>query len=119
MKGDEDSNDHEVVTDHPLYALLLRREPNSEMTAATFKETLQCNLGLWGNAYARIGRTTAGKINADLSDRAGQGAPGTVRRRIAIYRHRQRRKLRARGDDPHPGAQLQWNQWPVSGRADA
>ncbi len=44
---------------HPIYDLL-RFNPNKEMTASVFKETLQGHLVLWGNAYARIKLNRAG-----------------------------------------------------------
>ena len=43
----------EKVPEHPLYRLL-HDEPNPEMTAYTFKESLQGHVALWGNAYAEI-----------------------------------------------------------------
>ncbi|MBV8780744.1 MAG: phage portal protein [Phycisphaerae bacterium] len=52
-EGDEDSNERERAKWHPAYSLL-RRQPNSEMTATVFKETIQGHLGAWGNGYARI-----------------------------------------------------------------
>jgi HK97 family phage portal protein len=53
FEGSEDDKDHVVAQGHPL-AGLLRYQPNPEMSAAVFKETLQGHLCLWGNAYARI-----------------------------------------------------------------
>lgn len=47
--------------DHPLY-FLLHDEPNPEMSAYTFKETLMTHLLLWGNAYAQIIRNGRGDI---------------------------------------------------------
>ena len=41
--------------DHPLYKILYR-QPNPEMTAFVFWETLMTHLLLWGNAYAQIVR---------------------------------------------------------------
>jgi HK97 family phage portal protein len=38
---------------HPVYAVLHDR-PNPVMTAYEFKETMQSNLNLWGNAYAQV-----------------------------------------------------------------
>lgn len=43
----------ERATDHPLYRVL-QEQANSEMTAFTFKETLQAHLDTWGNCYAWI-----------------------------------------------------------------
>jgi HK97 family phage portal protein len=45
---------------HPLYRLL-HDEPNSEMTALVFRETLQAHVLLWGNAYAEIERDGSGR----------------------------------------------------------
>ncbi len=49
------------ATDHPLYTLL-HDAPNEEMTAQTFRETLQAHLALWGNAYAQIVRERSGRV---------------------------------------------------------
>ena len=49
----------------PLHHLL-RYEPNSQMTASAFKETLQGHLCLWGNAYARIQFNRGGEVKALL-----------------------------------------------------
>lgn len=49
--GDGDQ-DRERDGEHPA-SRLLRREPNPEMTPATWKATLQGHLCTWGNAYAR------------------------------------------------------------------
>ena len=46
---------------HPLY-LILHDEPNPEMTAFVFRETLVSHLLLWGNAYAQIIRNGKGEI---------------------------------------------------------
>jgi HK97 family phage portal protein len=43
----------EPLRDHPLYRLL-HDQPNPEMTAVVFRETLQAHLLTWGNAYAEI-----------------------------------------------------------------
>ena len=51
------------ATDHPLY-FLLHSEPNEEMTAYTFWETLLTHLLLWGNAYVQIIRNGKGEITA-------------------------------------------------------
>lgn len=45
----------ERATKHPLYRLL-RRQPNPEMSAMRFRQTLQAHVLLWGNAYAEIER---------------------------------------------------------------
>lgn len=49
--------------DHPLYAVL-HDEPNPEMSAFTFRETLMTHLALWGNAYAQVIRDGRGKVVA-------------------------------------------------------
>ena len=46
--------------DAKLYKLL-HDEPNPEMTAFVFRETLQAHVLLWGNAYAEIERDSAGR----------------------------------------------------------
>ena len=45
---------------HPAYSLL-HDSPNSEMTAAVFKEVLQGHVVTWGNGYAHIMRDGAGR----------------------------------------------------------
>ena len=49
------------ATQHPLYELL-HDQPNPEMTAVVFRETLQAHLGTWGNAYAQIVRDRGGRV---------------------------------------------------------
>ena len=51
----------EKAIDHPLYRLL-HDEPNTEMTAFAFRETLMSHLLLWGNAYAQIIRNGRGEV---------------------------------------------------------
>ena len=46
---------------HPLYRIL-HDEPNPEMTAFVFRETLVSHLLLWGNAYAQIIRNGKGEV---------------------------------------------------------
>lgn len=48
---------------HYLY-YLLHDEPNPEMTAFVFRETLMSHLLLWGNAYAQIIRDGRGRVLA-------------------------------------------------------
>ena len=48
---------------HPLYNLL-HDEPNPEMTAFSFRETLMTHLLLWGNGYAQIVRNQRGEVIA-------------------------------------------------------
>lgn len=45
---------------HPAYRLM-RRRPNPEMSASTFKKTLQSHVLNWGNGYARIIRNGRGE----------------------------------------------------------
>jgi len=56
-----DSGGKEKALGHPLY-FLLHDEPNPEMTAFTFRETLMGHLLLWGNAYAQIVRNGKGQV---------------------------------------------------------
>lgn len=51
----------EKATKHPLYRLL-HDEPNPEMTAFSFRETLMAHLALWGNAYCQIVRNGMGDV---------------------------------------------------------
>lgn len=51
------------ATDHPLYRLLHDR-PHPEISAFTFKQTLQSHAVVWGNAYAEIERDGAGRPRA-------------------------------------------------------
>ena len=60
----EDGSGSKVkATDHPLY-FLLHSEPNEEMTAYTFWETLMTHLLLWGNSYVQIIRNGKGEVIA-------------------------------------------------------
>jgi HK97 family phage portal protein len=43
----------EPLRDHPTYKLL-HDQPNPDMTAVVFRETMQAHLLTWGNAYAEI-----------------------------------------------------------------
>lgn len=43
----------ELAADHPLY-FLLHQQPNPEMAAGVFQETMMGHLLTWGNAYAEI-----------------------------------------------------------------
>lgn len=49
----------EVVKDHPAYRLL-HTEPNPDMTAMTFRQTLTAHALGWGSGYAEIQRTQGG-----------------------------------------------------------
>ncbi|WP_438863774.1 phage portal protein [Neptunicella sp.] len=53
----------EKITSHRLLTILTRT-PNSRMTQVEFTETMQLNLVLHGNAYARIERNTAQQVVA-------------------------------------------------------
>lgn len=57
------SGGKEKAIDHPLYQLL-HDEPNPEMTAHIFFETLMTHLAIWGNAYAQIIRDGRGNVLA-------------------------------------------------------
>ena len=48
---------------HPLYGIL-HDEPNPEMSAFSFRETLMTHLLLWGNGYAQVIRNGRGEIVA-------------------------------------------------------
>jgi len=58
-----DSGGKEKAIQHPLYPIL-HDEPNPEMTAFSFRETLMTHLLLWGNAYAQIIRNGRGEVLA-------------------------------------------------------
>lgn len=58
---EEDEGNKVKAKDHPLY-FLLHDEPNEEMTAYTFWETLMTHLLLWGNAYVQIIRNGKGEV---------------------------------------------------------
>jgi HK97 family phage portal protein len=47
------------VRDNPIYTLL-DEQPNEEMPAYAFRETVTANTLLWGNGYAEIERTAGG-----------------------------------------------------------
>jgi HK97 family phage portal protein len=59
----EEDDSKVKATDHPLY-FLLHSEPNEEMTAYSFWETLMTHLLLWGNAYVQIIRNGKGEVTA-------------------------------------------------------
>jgi HK97 family phage portal protein len=58
-----DDNERRKLSDHPLDSLL-NKEPNPEMDAATFRETLQGHALTWGNGYAEIQRDGGGNAVA-------------------------------------------------------
>jgi HK97 family phage portal protein len=55
------NGDRERYVESKLYRLL-HDEPNAEMSSATFLETLQTHVLLWGNAFATITRDAAGRV---------------------------------------------------------
>ena len=57
------SGGKEKALKHPLYSLL-HDEPNPEMSAYSFRETMMTHLLLWGNAYAQIIRNGRGEVTA-------------------------------------------------------
>jgi HK97 family phage portal protein len=59
----EENGSKVKATDHPLY-FLLHSEPNEEMTAYSFWETLMTHLLLWGNAYVQVIRNGKGEVTA-------------------------------------------------------
>jgi HK97 family phage portal protein len=50
----------ERAIDHRLWSIL-RRQPNPEITALTWKQTVMTHLGLWGNSYSQIIRDGLGR----------------------------------------------------------
>ncbi len=58
-----DSGGKEKALTHPLYGIL-HDEPNPEMSAFSFRETLMTHLLLWGNSYAQVIRNGRGEIVA-------------------------------------------------------
>ena len=58
-----DAGGKEKALGHPLYNLL-HDEPNPEMSAFSFRETLMTHLLLWGNAYAQVIRNGRGEVAA-------------------------------------------------------
>jgi HK97 family phage portal protein len=50
------------ITDHPLAKVL--KHPNEEMTAFTFRKTIEAHALLWGNGYAEIERNGGGEVMA-------------------------------------------------------
>ena len=53
----------ERLQDHPL-TRMLHYQPNDEMDALTFRQTLQSHILCWGNGFAEIQRDIAGNIVA-------------------------------------------------------
>ncbi len=56
-----DTGGKEKALEHPLY-MLLHDEPNPEMSAFSFRETLMTHLLLWGNGYVQILRNGRGEV---------------------------------------------------------
>ena len=56
-----DTGGKEKAIGHPLYTIL-HDEPNPEMTAFSFRETLMTHLLLYGNGYAQILRDRRGQV---------------------------------------------------------
>lgn len=54
-----DDDVRKVSRDHPA-DYLLHRQPNPEMSAFTFKETISSHVSTWGNGYAEIERSRLG-----------------------------------------------------------
>jgi HK97 family phage portal protein len=52
-----------LAWEHDLFDML-RKEPNDEMSAMTFRKTLQAHALLWGNGYAEIQRDAGNRIVA-------------------------------------------------------
>ena len=58
-----DTGGKEKALTHPLYGIL-HDEPNPEMSAFSFRETLMTHLLLWGNGYAQVIRNGRGEVVA-------------------------------------------------------
>ncbi|HML49147.1 MAG TPA: phage portal protein [Clostridia bacterium] len=58
-----DTGGKEKALSHPLYGIL-HDEPNPEMSAFSFRETLMAHLLLWGNAFTQVIRNGRGEIVA-------------------------------------------------------
>lgn len=56
-----DTGGKEKALEHSLY-MLLHDEPNPEMSAFSFRETIMTHLLLWGNGYAQILRNGRGEV---------------------------------------------------------
>ena len=56
-----DTGSKEKALTHPLYGIL-HDEPNPEMSAFSFRETLMAHLLLWGNGFAQIIRNGRGEV---------------------------------------------------------
>ena len=56
-----DTGSKEKALPHPLYGIL-HDEPNPEMSAFSFRETLMAHLLLWGNGFAQIIRNGRGEV---------------------------------------------------------
>ncbi len=57
------SNGKERAENHPVFKVL-KTQPNPFMTPATFIQTLQAHLLLWGNSFAEIERDGGGRVVA-------------------------------------------------------
>ena len=53
--------DREAMRWHPLYRIL-HDEPNPDMSAMDFRETMQAHALTWGNAFAEITRNASGQV---------------------------------------------------------
>jgi len=71
--------------EHDLYDLL-EYEPNPEMTAFTFKKTLQCHALLWGNCYAEIQRDNANRVVALWPRNPARTRPYRLKNGTLIYK---------------------------------
>lgn len=78
-----DAGGKEKALGHPLYNLL-HDEPNPEMSAFSFRETLMTHLLLWGNAYAQVIRNGARRGGGALSPDAGSHVRGQGQRRAHL-----------------------------------
>lgn len=76
---------HRVAFDHDLFDLL-RYEPNPEMTAIAFRETLQAHSELWGNGYAEIVRNGANKVIGIWPRNPSRTRPVRTSKGLLVYK---------------------------------
>lgn len=76
---------HRLAIDHALFDLL-RFEPNPEMTAATFRKTLQVHGLLWGNQYAEIVRDGANRILGVYPRNPARTRPYRTSKGLLVYK---------------------------------
>jgi HK97 family phage portal protein len=94
-----DGESREKDRRHPLYRLL-HDAPNPETTAIEFREALTANAALCGNGYARIERSSDGRIIA-----LWQMQPGAV----TMDRDKRRQRVYVWKDGNEPEETLSWD----------